>query len=144
MVTDGIAAGFEQMHLREGKMSLKYLDDELRSQFVDFSMKKFTNWFDEFKNKIQMLIETGQLSRLFVSGKNFKSHHEDIDAGVPALVLNMDDLSIGFFICLVSVVLSVVAFICEVAVARIHALATHELIVGFLIRAMAKMRFGLT
>lgn len=42
-----------------------------------------------------------------------KRQHESIDDCVPALVLNLEDLGIGFLVCMIPLALSLVAFILE-------------------------------
>lgn len=140
LLCEGVASVFEEKHLREGKMSLKFLDEQLRTQAIVFSIKKFSPFFEEFKNQIQMLNEAGKFS--YTTGHNFKSQHEQIDAGVPALVLNMEDLGIGFLVCLVPMTLSVVAFVCELVVPRIQTFMREELIFIYLIRAVAQTRLS--
>lgn len=143
LTTEGLVADIERKYLREGKMSVKYLDSELRTQSVAFSMRKFTIFFEEFKSKIQTLIETGQFKRIS-SGKNFKRLHENIDADVPPLVLNMDDLEIGFLACLVPLALSVVAFVCELAESRIRTIVFDHFTFLYWIRAVIEIRVGLS
>lgn len=112
LTTEIMPAHHERKHVKSGKMFLKYLDEELDSYLINFSMKRFHPFFDEVKLKIGTLLETGQIL-WSISGQNFKSEHENIDADIPPLVLNMNDLEIGFVICLISLLISIIAFFCE-------------------------------
>lgn len=114
----------ERKNLRDGKMSFKFLEEELRDVFVTFSMTLSSPFFEEFESKIQRLVEAGICPKK-LNGKNVEDFLRPgkLESKVPALVLNMDDLAIGFLICSVPLVLSVVAFICELAMSGIKALA---------------------
>lgn len=139
----GVPANYEAMFLKEGKMSVKLLDEKLRMEYQVFSMRKFTPFFEEFKNKIERLIEMGfQPKHLMGDFESFKSQHEGIDDGVPALVLNMEDLEIGFLVCMIPLVLKVIVFVCELMATRISAL-TDLLTCLYLIRNMISSRIGL-
>lgn len=134
---------FERISLRDGKMSVKFLDEVLRPEFVTISMPWFSPLFEEFKDKIQRLVEAGvcpdRLAGKVISDKFGSSQNTDI----PPLVLNMEDLGIGFVVCLVPLALSAVVFISEIALPRIMATKTRDLLTFlYLIRAVAKVRFG--
>lgn len=117
---------------------MKFLEEQLRVEFVTFSIKRFTPFFDEFKDKIQRLVEAGicphRLAGTISLDLGKRSENE-----LPALVLIMDDLRIAFLVCLVPLVLAVVAFICELLIPRLKALAIkiRDLLTFlFLIRAV--------
>lgn len=140
-------AAFEQVEMADGQMSLNFLDEKLRTQTSTFSMKKFSPFFEEFKDKIQIFIEMGLMtSSLKGNFEQFRIRHERINDLVPPLVLNFNDLEIGFLFCLVPLALSVVAFVCELA-PRMKKLAvkTRDFFTAwFLIRAVVKTKKGLT
>lgn len=146
MTTTEFVKTVELMHLRDGKMSVKFLDEVLKPAFVTFSMPLFSPFFEEFKNIIQRLIEAGICPK-HLDGKKDGRDYERTDNEVPALVLNMEDLAIGFLVCLVPLGLSVVAFICELSVPKMKALTikTRDLFTFlFLMRAVANVRFSST
>lgn len=135
---------FERLLFRDGKMSLKFLEEELRSEFQTFQMLKYSPIFEEVKKKIQRLVEAGICPEK-LGGIRYDYGPERTENEVPALVLIMDDLEIGFLVCLIPMALSVIAFICEVAGPRIKTLAINMrdlLTFLFLMRAVANVRLS--
>lgn len=133
----------ERNLLRDGKMSLKVLAEELQWQFDTFPMPLFSPLFEEFKDKIQRLVEAGlcpeRLAGRVVPLKFAQSRNTD----TPVMVLNIEDLGIGFLVCLVPLALSIVVFVCELAVSRISALGVKALewvTFTYLIRAVTRIR----
>lgn len=117
LTTVNFVAQIQSKMVRSGVMSVKILDEELRAELILFSITKFLPFFEEFQTKIQQnIIENGHLAKMFRFYKNIarlKASYDSIDDIVPALVLNMADLEIGFLVCLIPLALSVIAFICE-------------------------------
>lgn len=105
---------FETLLYRDETMSLVFLDEELRKELVLFPMKKFLPFFEEFKMQVQRLVESIEWTK-HTNGnrKRLKARHEGINDSVPALVLNIDDLEIGFLVCCVPLAFGVVTFFCE-------------------------------
>lgn len=148
LTTTEFVSIYERKHLRDGKMSVKFLEEDLKQEFITFTIPIFSPFFEEFKDKIRRLIESGICPKM-LGGKKPRVHYqaERTENEVPALVLNMEDLAIGFLVCLVPLALSVVAFICEVTAPRMKALAikTRDLLTFlFLIRAVTKVRLSLS
>lgn len=136
----------ERVNLRDGKASVTFLDEQLRTEFVTISMPWFFPLFEEFKDKIQRLIEAGVCPDRLVGfiSPAINQFSEKSGNVLPALVLNMEELAIGFLVCLIPLTLGVVAFICELAVPRIKTFATQTrdmITFLFLIRAVAKTKF---
>lgn len=128
LTTVSAVAGFEKIFLRDGLMSVKLLDELfLRAEFIALPMKTFSPFFEEFKRTTQLLVEMGFKTSLINNNfELFKTQHESIDDGIPPLVLSMDDLSIGFLVCLVPLCLGVVTFIIEVAMPKLQGLTSYE------------------
>lgn len=123
---------FERNTLADGITSLKFLEEEMRVDFVTFPMKPYSPFSEEFKSKIEKLIEAGICPEKLAIGTFAESSKlEKTDIEVPALVLTIDDLAVGFLVCLVPLALSFVVFI-------------GELLVPFLIRLAVKIRCLLT
>lgn len=135
----------EKQFLADGAMSMKFLAEKLRVVFLTFSIPHFSPFFEEFKSKIQTLIEVGICpEKLAMKTTPQVFHHTREERKVPAMVLNMDDLSIGFLICLVPMALSVIIFICEISSTRMKTLAVHTrdlLIFLYLIKAVPRIGF---
>lgn len=124
-----------------------FLEEEVQPVPKVVSFKKFLPFFEEIKIQIQALIEAGFKKKGFNRNvKNFQYYHEGINDSVPTLVLKMDDLEIGFLVCMIPLALSVVAFVCELAVAKIKSLTVKMrdlLTFLYFIRAVANQRKGL-
>lgn len=139
-------SAFEQDYLREGKMSLKLLNEEIGSNYIAYPMKPFSPFYEEVKKNIQALLANGRLeeqTKTKYNTNHFKYQHDTINDSVPALVLSLDDLGIGFMICLIPLTLSLVAFVSELAVPRVKALAikTRDLLTFlYVIRAIANLK----
>lgn len=127
---------------------MMFLEEPLRHEIITFTMPLYSPFFEEFKDIVQRLIESGICPEMLGGKKySFVYSAERTDNEVPALVLIMDDLAIRFLVCLLPLALSVVAFVCEVSVPRIKTLeitARDLLTFLFLIRAVATLRLSLT
>lgn len=147
MTTKQYVSQFERSHLRDGKMSLKFLVDDMRADIVTFPITWYSPFYDVFNDKIGKLVEAGICPRRLggrVEWTDFVP--ERIDTKVPPLVLNMEDLEIGFLICLIPLTLSVVAFIGELVMSKIETLATETrnlFTFLYLISNLSKNRIGL-
>lgn len=108
----------ENRKYRSGKTSLEVVQDQTVPVMTTFLLPSLHPFFEEFHDKIHRLIE---------SGRSFPKKHESqtkrFDDEVPALVLSMEDLGIGFAVCLVPLTLGAVAFVVEVTVSKIKLLA---------------------
>lgn len=113
----------EKSRYRSGKPSFRFLNVEERTIMLAFAMTPFDPFFEEFDEKIQKLLEAGVCPYRLngdiipIDGKN-----DLYDEEVPALVLSMDDLGIGFIVCLIPLTLSVFVFAIELAIPRIRIL----------------------
>lgn len=136
----------ENANLRQGKMSVKLLDEDLRPLFILFPIPKFSPFYEEFKRKVQTFISSGLIDTNHdLNKKHFQYIHDAIDKDVPALVLNMEDLEVGFLVCLVPLTMAAVVFALEYPMPLMKALAIStrdRLTLFFLIRNVAKMRIG--
>lgn len=104
---------------RSGKTSAKMLNDNIMTFRLTFTMEDFHPFFDEFHYQIQRFIESGR-SRFHRNIKNLLYDEE-----VPPLVLSLDDLGIGFAVCLIPLTLSAIAFIGEVVASKFMLLAVE-------------------
>lgn len=102
---------------RSGKTSAKMLNDNIMPFRLSFAMEDFHPFYDEFHYQIQRFIESGR-SRFHRNIRNLLYDEE-----VPALVLSMADLGIGFIVCLIPLSLGVIAFIAEIVAAKVMFLA---------------------
>lgn len=105
----------EKLKFRNGKTSIEISEEvQLDTQKIAFPIRSFSPFYEIFKTIIQWLLEAGicphRLGRLFmkVQGKG-----KMFDEEIPALVLSMDDLGIGFGACLIPLAFGVAVFILE-------------------------------
>lgn len=142
LVTLELVIGCEKRFFRDGKMSVKFLKEKLRHEFVTFMMPLYSPFAEEFGNNILRLIEAGICPEKMGELKpSFLNRPQNTDKEVPAL--KMDDLGIGFLVCMVPLALSIIAFICELAVPKMKILAIKLrdlLTILCLMRAVADIR----
>lgn len=129
----------ERKYLADGRMSLKFLNEDLKTAFVTFSMKPFSPFLEEFESKIRRLVEAG-ICPNWLGGQKADIFPQRIDKELPAMVLSMDDLGIGFTINLIPLILSFLAFFFEVTVPRVKTAIIETLKALFLVHACTKIR----
>lgn len=112
---------------RSGKTSAKVLNCQIAPYMLAFPMEKFHPFFDEFRFQIHRSIEAGVSS----FNRNIKNSLQEDE--IPPLVLSMDDLGVGFLVCLIPLAVSAVAFIGEVFVSKLIFLskAIRDVITAF-------------
>lgn len=137
-------SAYERTFLRDGKPSWTFLEEPLRNEPNTFAVPLFSPYFEEVKDTLQKLIEGGfRYDNLGEHENVALLRSERINNEVPALVLDMEDLAIGFLLCLIPLALSIVVFFCELASPIIiHSLqATKNLLVYvYVIKVTAKIR----
>lgn len=111
----------EKRTYRHGKSSVSFLVEKIPQTLISFSFLPFDPFFEEFNQKIRWLIEAGFFKLFSSSYQKNKMYNEE----VPPLVLTVDDLSIGFEVCFVPMVLGIVVFLLEFGIARIKYLAKY-------------------
>lgn len=110
-----LIAALERNYYRSGKHSLKTITDKTITEMTTFTMNPIHPFFEEFNEYIHRMMDAG-----IVFHKNqFAKVTKAYDGELPALVLSMDDLGIGFIVCLVPLAISIFIFIAEVAIAKI-------------------------
>lgn len=129
----------ERKYLADGKMSLKFLNENLKTAFMTFSMKPFSPFFEKFESIIRRLVEAGICPER-LGGQKAEYLPQKIDKELPAMVLTMDDLAIGFAICLIPLTFSVLAFICESLVPRVKAAVIEIITAVFLVHSCVKIK----
>lgn len=107
----------ENIAFRSDRSSLTVLEEKLGVIPITFLMTKFHPMFKEFSEQILRHRELGGYR-----GVKIKTRKEQ----TPPLVLTMDDLQIGFILCLFPLTLSVVTFLIEMTFPK-----TQEIILDF-------------
>lgn len=116
----------EKEFYRSGKTSLKVLDHNLQTVFITFPLSPYDPFYQEFHGTILRLIDAGICPSRMNGRIDLKvSQEKRRDEGVPALILTMDDLGIGFIVCSVPLCLSIVTFWFEILVSKISELAVE-------------------
>lgn len=129
----------EKSSYRSGKTSIEVSDLRLATQLITIPIRSFSPFYETFRQTIQTLSEagicphrlTGQL--VSIEGKN-KRYDEEI----PPLVLSMDDLGIGFLVCLIPLTLSGVVFSFEVIYSNVIKTTLESLISVFVVMTFMK------
>lgn len=101
----------ENIAFRSDRSSMTVLEEKLGIDPITFPMSKFHPMFEEFSEQILRYREIGGYR-----GVKFKTRKEQ----TPPLVLTMDDLQIGFILCLLPLTLSLVAFFIEILLSKIQ------------------------
>lgn len=113
---------------------------QLEPHIISFPMTPFNPLFEEFSEKIQRLIEAGICpDRLGGRISTSKLRNKLFDEKIPALVLSMDDLKIGFQVCCITLVLSVAAFILEVIYLKIRQTISEYLAAVYAVKAFTRI-----
>lgn len=130
----------EKTDYRNGKTSIENSNLESRFQRISFPIQFFSPFYEVFVEKIQALIEAGICPHRLAGqlySKRFRS--KMFDEEIPALVLSMEDLGVGFEICLIPLGLSVVVFVLEVIYAKVKRLVGNYLVAAFVVLAFIKI-----
>lgn len=107
----------ESSRYRSGKSSLNFLTVHESSVLHAFALTPFDPFFEQFDEKIQTLIEAGTCPyRMNGEIVEYGGKNDLYDEEVPPLVLSMDDLGIGFIVCVIPLALSVFVFFIEVMI----------------------------
>lgn len=143
MITLRFLDFIEQHDYRNGKSSIEVVDTLMADQFEVFSMAPYDPFFEEFSETLQRLVEAGicpdRMNGNYWRPIANKRYNED----VPPLVLNMDDLGIGFLVCVVPLVCSAVAFAFEILVPKIKSLGNSlkdYLVAFYVVKGVIRIR----
>lgn len=132
----------EKTFYRSGKNSLKMLNDKVMSYMMIFPVLDSHPFYGEFYDQIQIFVASGTSSFLKIVKNPL------YDEAVPPLVLSLDDLSIGFLVCLIPITFSVVTFMCEIAtlafklfVSQLRDTLTASYVVGVFLKNFRTMQY---
>lgn len=111
----------EKLSYRNGKTSIEILENnKLGAQRITFQMPSYSPFWKIFNERIQSLLEAGMCPhRLADHILSERSMNTRFDEEIPPLVLSMDDLGVGFGVCLIPLALSVSVFVFEVAYSKV-------------------------
>lgn len=141
VVTTEFMEALEKHFYRSGKTSVAVADVNLEPIFISFAMTPFNPFFEEFSEKIQRLVEAGICpDRLAGRTSNAKLRNKLFDEEVPALVLSMDDLGVGFEVCLIPLIMSAVAFFVEVIYSKLKATVQEYFAAMYAVAAFIRIR----
>lgn len=110
---------YVERHYRIGKSSIGILNQILPGIFVTISFAPFDPFYAQFDEVLRALFEGGLVQNLLFNNK--KMFNEEI----PALVLTMEDLGIGFLICVISMAVSIILFFLEIVFSKVAALVEN-------------------
>lgn len=122
MITLQLLDKTEQLDYRNGKSSIEVVDTLMSEQFIVFPLTPYDPFFEEFDATLQKLVEAG-ICPDRVNGQYWKPiANKRYNEEVPPLVLNMDDLGIGFLVCVVPLICSFVVFALELLIPKMKSL----------------------
>lgn len=115
----------EKTDYRSGKTSIVVSDLDLETQAIFFPMLLNNPFYETFEDIIQRLTEAGicpyrLIAKFFTFMKSEMQTNKMFDEEIPALVLSMEDLGIGFEFCLIPLLLSLLVFSFEVIYPRLE------------------------
>lgn len=105
----------ERKYLKSGKFSIVILNENVGFVFITFPLTPFDPFYETFENKISRLVQAGIYPPIPPVVGSTRIMRDD---EVPALVLALDDLGIGFVICSITALLSVTVFFIEFAIPK--------------------------
>lgn len=104
---------------RSGVMSLSLLEETRATIFVTINFNLFCPFFDTFNSKIHDMNANGLTRKIFEDAVNPRGH-KLVEDEISPQVLTMNQLAIGFYLCMVPLSLSFLAFFFEVLYHRIR------------------------
>lgn len=132
--------GAEKTKYRNGKSSIEVSEEVMvDSQMITFPTRSFSPFFEICQDRIQRLVEAG-IRPQRVAGRMVTAEENEslFDEEIPALVLSMEDLGIGFEVCLIPVALSVLVFVFEVLYSEAKQVANEYLFAVFAVSAFIR------
>lgn len=102
-----------------GYSSLKTLDESIGILYSGVTMRR--SFLETFNEKLGVLMSNGIIERLFSSHFGKDRFQKNMESVGPQ-VLTIDDLEVGFKICLIPLILSFVAFFFELLIPRVNIL----------------------
>lgn len=137
---------FEKYHYRNGKSSVEISEEiKIESQMITFPTRSFSPFYEVFKEKIQGFVEAGIRFDMYARKKLMTTQRIDsYDEEIPALVLSMEDLGVGFEVCLIPLALSVALFAFEVIYSKIRKFVNESLVAAFAVLTFIRIhRLGI-
>lgn len=104
---------------RSGLSSLELVEERLAGVHMSVMFPYFSPLFEAFNEKIQLMLSNGLIDywhKNFANRRGLKIKIDDIGPQI----LTMEHVSIGFLVCLFPMVLSILAFVGEIAVFKIR------------------------
>lgn len=127
---------------RNGKTSIEISEEiKLPSALIDFPVPNFSPFYEVFEETIQKLIEAGvcplRLDDHLIS-RIVPPSYAAYDEEIPPLVLSMEDLGVGFEVCLIPLAFSLVVFIFEVIYPKAKQIVKDYLTASFTVLTFIK------
>lgn len=107
-----------QFSYRNGFASVKFLEETIFTSFAGLTLKLFCPFFESFNEKVGQLMANGMIQHWFsihLNPKGTKRGEEEF----LSKALTMDDLGVGFQVCLIPLSLSIFVFFLELLYSRL-------------------------
>lgn len=102
---------------RSGLTSLTLLKDSFLTMHQVKLFRKFSPYFEVFNAIIGQIISSGLFEFLLKNETNPRGIKK-IDEDIGPQVLTLDHLEVGFFVCIVLLIFSLIVFACEIFVQK--------------------------
>jgi len=100
---------------RNGAPSLLLLEKTIKEIWDGFAFPRFSPYFEEFNEKISRMGSSGLISYWIEQEAPELNDKLEVEEIGPQ-ILTVDQLAVGFYVCLVSIVIAMMAFLCEVLI----------------------------
>jgi len=98
----------EAFYLRSGSIFVTMSKESFKTAYVTFPFKNFSPFFETFNNKLDEMISAGIIQHW----RKLRDRIKDIEEKIPQ-VLEIDDLEMGFFVCIFFLTISLIVFVIE-------------------------------
>ena len=126
----GRTFGAEISYFRKGKLSLKLLEDNTASAYIGLRLYGLP-WDEEISKQLLDIAPTGLYLSPYDPFRNISTENLQKDEPIPAMVLTMDHLAIGFEIIGIFYLISLFSFSVEILIPKLKSFCaqTRDLIV---------------
>lgn len=131
----------EKSSFRNGKTSIEISDNiKFGTQPISFQLRSNCPFWKIFKERIQRLLEAGICPhRLPLNVLSERSKNKRYDEEIPALVLSMEDLGVGFEVCLMPLAVSVAVFVFEIVYQKVKRFSKEYLAAFYSVSVFIKI-----
>lgn len=128
----------ENVDYRSGFTSLTVLPQKISTYHIGLIYQPLSPFCEAFNEKLRDILSSGFIDDLYKNFLNPKGRRRLIEPIGPQ-VLTLEQLSLGFQVCLILWIVSIVAFCCEFATLWFQGIREY-FVIYFTVRALATVR----